>query len=344
MWSGDFHFKGLIMSFLSVSQLDLLKKGVFGQFMDLGDVHLSDSIFHCLILSQLSSSTDSALKFKIFDRVCVFDFESFHFITGLDSCVDDFSVVSSRPNRLLRLYFPNQDRIKLCDLKSFLQIKSSNRTGGFWERSSDLVRLAEVYIMERVLLGRNEKCVVKGHLMKIIDDDSLRVSYPWGSLSFNWLVRSIRGCVETFKTTPSTRYMISGFAYALNVWLLEVFPIFRGFSSFHGPKFPRMLSWGPSKQVDYKVITENFFHAEKVCASFLLVLLFLGFFSLLLFLCFCIYHVFILCYRDSRNLLSMLLLLVRNKRCWIIQLHLNFLMIQALVLAVRFCHLNLLIR
>lgn len=286
MWSGDFHFRSLILSFLSVSQLDLLKRGVFGQFMDLVDVHLSDSIFHCLILSQLSSSNDSALKFKIFDRVCVFDSECFRLITGLDSCLGDFSVVSSRPNRLLRLYFPNQDRIRLCDLKSFLQIKSSNRTGGFWERSSDPVRLAEIYIMERVLLGRNEKCVVKGHLMKIIDDDSLRVSYPWGSLSFNWLVRSIRGCVKTFKSMPSTRYMISGFPYALNVWLLEVFPIFRGFSSFHGLKSPRMLSWGPSKQVDYKVITDNFFHAEKVCVSLLSMLLFLGSFSLLLFFVF----------------------------------------------------------
>ncbi|XP_060211360.1 uncharacterized protein LOC132638531 [Lycium barbarum] len=269
MWSGDFHFRSLILSFLSVSQLDLLKKGVFGQFMDLVDVHLSDSIFHCLILSQLSSSNASALKFKIFDRVCVFDSESFRLITGLDSCVGDFSVVSSRPNRLLRLYFPNQDRIRLCDLKSFLQIKSSNRTGGFWERSSDPVRLAEVYIIERVLLGCNEKCIVKGHLMKIIDDDSLRVSYPWGSLSFDWLVQSIRGCVKTFKSMPSTRYMISGFPYALNVWLLEVFPIFRGFSSFHGLKSPRMLSWGPSKQVDYKVITDNFFHAEKRFKKFI---------------------------------------------------------------------------
>ncbi|KAJ8553888.1 hypothetical protein K7X08_024566 [Anisodus acutangulus] len=34
MWSGDFQFKDLIMSIFN-SQLELLKKGVFGHFMEL---------------------------------------------------------------------------------------------------------------------------------------------------------------------------------------------------------------------------------------------------------------------------------------------------------------------
>ncbi|XP_059280904.1 uncharacterized protein LOC132034513 [Lycium ferocissimum] len=234
--------------------------------MELANLHLCDNMFHCLVLSQVDSGTDSVLNFKIFSRECVFHCNCFRLITGLDNCGGDFSVVSTRPNRLLRRYFPNMDRIKLSGLKRFLQFCSINRPAGFWAKHSDAARLAEVYIVERVLLGRDEQCFVKDNIMKIIDDDVLRVSYPWGTLGFDWLVQSLRCCLRTFKTmsfNSHMTYMINGFPYALHVWAIELFPIFREFSKYNGLKFPRMLRWGPSKQAPYNVVTKNFFHAEN---------------------------------------------------------------------------------
>ncbi|KAK4365113.1 hypothetical protein RND71_016471 [Anisodus tanguticus] len=88
-------------------------------------------------------------------------------------------------------YFPNEERIKLSDLRRFLQFRSSRRACRFWEKYSDDVRFAEVYIVERVLLGRDGGFFVKDHLMKIIDDDVLHLSFSWDTLGFDWFARSL---------------------------------------------------------------------------------------------------------------------------------------------------------
>ncbi|KAJ8544075.1 hypothetical protein K7X08_028586 [Anisodus acutangulus] len=120
----------------------MLKKGVFGHFMELSDLHLFDNILHFLLLSQLVSSNDSVLKFKVFDHEVIFDRDCFHLITGLDCCAGDFSVVYVRSNRLLNRYFLNKERIKLSDLRRFLHFHSSHRASEFWKKYSDVLRLA----------------------------------------------------------------------------------------------------------------------------------------------------------------------------------------------------------
>ncbi|KAJ8547542.1 hypothetical protein K7X08_011128 [Anisodus acutangulus] len=153
------------------------------------------------------------LKFKNFYREC------FHLITGLDCYASDFSVVSVRPNILLNRYFSNEERIKLSDFRRFLQFRLSHRASEFWEKYSDVVRLSDVYIVERVLLGHDEGCFVKDHLMKIIDDDVLRLSSPWGTLDFDRLARSLRDCLRSLETMldcSHCNYVMSDFPYASN--------------------------------------------------------------------------------------------------------------------------------
>ncbi|KAJ8554556.1 hypothetical protein K7X08_025234 [Anisodus acutangulus] len=58
------------------------------------------------------------------------------------------------------------------------------------------------------------------------------------------------------------RYMINDFPYALYILAFEVFPAFRGFSKYKAHKLLHMLCSGPSKQPVYRVIIDNFFHAE----------------------------------------------------------------------------------
>ncbi|KAK4356186.1 hypothetical protein RND71_025157 [Anisodus tanguticus] len=144
----------------------MLKKGVFGHFMELSDLHLFDNILHFLLLSQLVSSNDSVLKFKVFDYEVIFDRDCFHLITGLDCCASDFSVVYVRSNRLLNRYFPNEERIKLSDLRRFLQFHSSHRASEFWKKYSDVLRL------------------------------------DVGTLGFDWLARSLRGYLRSLETMP----------------------------------------------------------------------------------------------------------------------------------------------
>ncbi|KAK4342217.1 hypothetical protein RND71_038033 [Anisodus tanguticus] len=172
----------------------MLKKGVFGYFRELSDLHLFDNILHYLVLSQIVSSNDNVLKFKVFDREVIFDRECFHLITGLDFCVGDFSVVSIRTNKLLNRYFPNEERIKLSDLRRFLQFHSSRCACGYWERYSDVVRPDEVYIVERVLLGRDEGFV--SGVKKQLDDERSAIVIQITEINYQGLHSQLIGDVN----------------------------------------------------------------------------------------------------------------------------------------------------
>ncbi|KAK4338174.1 hypothetical protein RND71_042661 [Anisodus tanguticus] len=126
------------------------------------------------------------------------------------------------------------------------RFRSSCRTSGFGEKYSDVVRLVEVYIVERVLLGRDESCFVKDHIMNIIDDDVLHLSFPSGTPGFDWLSRSLRGCLRSLETMSDGshyNYVMSDFPYAFNVWTLEAFSVFHGYSQQKPRKFRRLLCW-----------------------------------------------------------------------------------------------------
>ncbi|MCD7449190.1 hypothetical protein HAX54_050074 [Datura stramonium] len=63
-------------------------------------------------------------------------------------------------------------------------------------------------------------------------------------------------------------YALSGFLYALNIWVLEVLPNFRCYSHHMDRRISRMLSWAPVKKTQYEIIIDNFFHAEHRFKSF----------------------------------------------------------------------------
>ncbi|KAJ8557440.1 hypothetical protein K7X08_003065 [Anisodus acutangulus] len=63
-------------------------------------------------------------------------------------------------------------------------------------------------------------------------------------------------------------YVMSDFSYAFNVWALEVFFIFRGYSQQKPRKFPRMLCWGLMRQSAYNIIVDKYFHAEHRFMTF----------------------------------------------------------------------------
>ncbi|KAK4377411.1 hypothetical protein RND71_003707 [Anisodus tanguticus] len=80
---------------------------------------------------------------------------------------------------------------------------------------------------------------------------------------------SLSGCLRNLRTMVCgsyCRYMI-GFPYALNICAFEVFPALCEFLKYKAQKLSRMLCWGPSKQPVYRVIIDNFFHAEHGVVS-----------------------------------------------------------------------------
>lgn len=97
--------------------------------------------------------------------------------------------------------------------------------------NSTVVKLAELYIAERILLGRSKYYAISNYLIKIIDINEFRYSYYWGTLGFNWLIGSLKNSLQLVKEESNNQasYHLGEFSFALNMWALEVFSGFQQF-------------------------------------------------------------------------------------------------------------------
>ncbi|XP_070056579.1 uncharacterized protein [Nicotiana tomentosiformis] len=168
-WKGDRSFKQTISSFLSRTQTDMLKKGVFGKFFELDEDSHSRKLTHYMLLSQLFYKDKIKMIFKGFGHEVVFTDEDFHTITGLKVKAADYNFIDSRLRDDTTVKVSVD--VVVCD--------------------EDAVKLAQSYLLEVVLLGKFEGRYMSDRSMKFIDDRELSASYPWGSLCFDELIANL---------------------------------------------------------------------------------------------------------------------------------------------------------
>nr|XP_033513761.1 uncharacterized protein LOC117278391 [Nicotiana tomentosiformis] len=97
------------------------------------------------------------MTFKVFDHEVKFTREAFQIITGLKcSSSVDFKVLRERENRLSKVYFPGKDRIELGDLWHFITSHLYGTIASFVGSHDDLVKLATIYFVESVLMGKRK--------------------------------------------------------------------------------------------------------------------------------------------------------------------------------------------
>ncbi|XP_019261881.1 PREDICTED: uncharacterized protein LOC109239749 [Nicotiana attenuata] len=99
-WRGNRNFKQTISSFLSGTQMDVLKNSVFGKFLELNEVSHSGKLTHCMLLSQVFYKDKSKMVFKVFGNDVAFIEDDFHTITVLKIEASDYSFVDARENHL----------------------------------------------------------------------------------------------------------------------------------------------------------------------------------------------------------------------------------------------------
>nr|XP_033515554.1 uncharacterized protein LOC117280007 [Nicotiana tomentosiformis] len=201
-WKGDFQYKETIKNFLSNTQWKKLRDGVFGNFFRLQGVKFCGRLIHCVLLSEIISNDSHSMTFKIFDHEVKFTREAFQIITGLKcSSSVDFKVLGSH---------------------------------------DDAMKLAIIYFVESVLMGKRKNRNVSERVMKIVDDDELCSSFNWGSLYYEKLLKSLKSCLKPKQNTSDNEnenekekdkekdsYTILGFPFAFCVWIMEVFSIFQ---------------------------------------------------------------------------------------------------------------------
>ncbi|XP_019227316.1 PREDICTED: uncharacterized protein LOC109221128 [Nicotiana attenuata] len=271
-WKGDRKFKKTISEFLCGTQMEQLKNGVFGKFLELDDVGHSGKLTHCMLLSQVFYKDKSKMVFRVFDNDVAFTEDDFHSITGLKIEASDYSFVDDRDNRLKKRYFSDVPKgLKVEHLYKFITKRSRLRDGAADDICDDVevcdedaVKLAEIYILETVLLGKDIKRNISERNMKIIDDPELCSSFPWGSYCFQELIDNLSHLLKTesVKDKPIGRiasYTSLGFPFLFNVWIMEVFNDFRQYSIYEDRGPIRMLSYSSIGCPKYDSLCDDFF-------------------------------------------------------------------------------------
>ncbi|XP_075076690.1 uncharacterized protein LOC142163313 [Nicotiana tabacum] len=185
--------------------MDQLKNGVFGKFLVFNDVGHSGKLNHRMLLSQVFYKDKSKMVFRVFGNDVSFTEDDFHTIIGLKIEASDYSFVDDREYNLKERYFSDvKNDLKVDNLYKFMQKRSLLRAGAtngvcvdIEVCDEDAVKLAEIYLLEAVLLGKEHSRNISDRSMKIIDDAELCASFPWGSFCFNELIYNLSHLLTT---------------------------------------------------------------------------------------------------------------------------------------------------
>ncbi|OIT00402.1 hypothetical protein A4A49_11161, partial [Nicotiana attenuata] len=128
----------------------------------------------------------------------------------------------------------------------------------------DAVKLAEIYILEVVLLAKDHSRNISDHSMKIIDDAEHCTSFPWGSFCFDEFICNLSHLLSTESVKKKqvgriTSYTPLGFPFLFNIWIMEVFNDFRQFSKYEDRGPIRMLSYSSIGCLKYDTLCNDYF-------------------------------------------------------------------------------------
>ncbi|XP_060194889.1 uncharacterized protein LOC132624072 [Lycium barbarum] len=214
-----------IQSKLTVPQLKIFSKTIFGKFLGMQHLEVQAQIFRCFMVRELKESTSDCFTIDINGTVLRFTMREFALMSGLNCVADEgeFTYDEEESNRIMNVYF-----------------------GG---TRSKVKRLDEP----------RKTSIPRVHFEVV--EDGRYVDYPWGKEAFNELIRSIS---KKYSATTQY-YWFHGMPLAMQVWLYECcsrVPSYLAIKS--GNSIPRMLNWRSiDSQPKYNILMEGIFRDGK---------------------------------------------------------------------------------
>ncbi|KAI3692248.1 hypothetical protein L6452_32061 [Arctium lappa] len=104
------------------------------------------------------------------------------------------------------------------------------RDGMQYLSDEDVVHICLVVMVEVMFMGRELNQLVSDTVLRAVDDLMTFDSYPWGSHIWTHTYNSLHLATarrHTQKNKHISKSTLSGFAHALKVWILEMFPVCR---------------------------------------------------------------------------------------------------------------------
>ncbi|KAF3612708.1 hypothetical protein FXO38_36666 [Capsicum annuum] len=139
-WRGDSNYHTI--NFLDDTQLSLLEKGAFENLMKLGNLNSSGNLLHCMLLSEVKCNTKNSMAFYVKKSYIEFTLDVSGLVTWLYTKSSSSVLSSIREkgggSRPLNTYFDVADKLKMGDLKNFMETrKDLCRAYGWGELSFD---------------------------------------------------------------------------------------------------------------------------------------------------------------------------------------------------------------
>lgn len=233
---------------------DVLGDPVFGQVVAVAEhgLRFSGRVFHSFVCKQLLTSKRHELWFRFARRPLRFSMQEFHAITGLKykeepELETDESWTNDKGfwGTLLK----RKKNICLQQIRN-VHLKTCNK----WSHV-DRLRLVYVCVIAGMVLAKDEKVWIPHKYIRLVMDFEKMRNYPWGLHSFDMLVSSVIQARNKVKTQNS--YVIDGFSYALQIWLMEAIPdigCLLGRKLREGVTSMRCRNWKGSAKVSYEDI------------------------------------------------------------------------------------------
>ncbi|KAK1569217.1 hypothetical protein Q3G72_033924 [Acer saccharum] len=205
---------------LTEKQRKVFENTCFGHFLGMHKLQFSIPIVHCLLLRVVESPNTDEMWFKVGDTTIRFSAQEFRIVTGLNCS----------PYPKVNVHNKKIEGIGLMEdlLNRDMSLYNDNLESIFMEASSDndlfMVKLALLYFLETVLLGREKKSPIDKEHIPLVDDIEEFNKYPWGRDCFERTMKSLQEAVRVQKNHNYKAYDLKGFAYAFQVWAYEVIP------------------------------------------------------------------------------------------------------------------------
>ncbi|GAY59143.1 hypothetical protein CUMW_192300 [Citrus unshiu] len=191
------HFPGRILSICNLStgvkvierkltkrQLYLLKKGIFGHFLECRSFPFCGVILHNILLRQVDHGEyrlEDQLWFQIGEHLICLSIGEWCLITGLSYGVDTTLINNKSGYELLKMCFGG-DLFRNINLKQFDALFEKLN----FEAMDDIntLKITLFYFVDRVLNGRNSHCQINFDWLNEVDDINYFQNRPWGHLSW----------------------------------------------------------------------------------------------------------------------------------------------------------------
>ncbi|XP_019223877.1 PREDICTED: uncharacterized protein LOC109205616 [Nicotiana attenuata] len=216
-WKGNHDLKSLIATFLTPAQQDKLNNDTFRYIMAMENFKCSMKLVHCLCLSRIFTNDRDSISFKIFGHDVSFTLEDFHIMCGLRITAHNVEKPIKRESKILKRYFGKSKCAILKDIRDFMSQNEIQKDDVNFkhvcESDEDAVKLMEILVVESILFGKKNESTVLEEYAAIAEDDKACAEYPWGNVSYEKLIISMKHALDNQDKYHSTELLVVDFHF-----------------------------------------------------------------------------------------------------------------------------------